>query len=61
MTTVKSQQQEQEELQSSLLVWQNIKARYIDAIILVRKEEDYYTFDSDAAIVNTMMGTRVLY
>ena len=43
---------------NSFHAWQNIKAKYKDAIILVRHENEYYTFDSDAEIVCTMLAIK---
>lgn len=45
-------------LNNSFRAWQNIKAKYMDAIILVRYENDYYTFGSDAEIVSTMIDMK---
>src|SRR3954470_12592498 len=43
-------------LNNSFLAWQNIKAKYMDAIILVRHENEYYTFGSDAETLSRMLG-----
>ncbi len=35
--------------------WQKLKARYMDAIVALRRDKDYYIFDSDAEIVMGVM------
>jgi|SRR3954453_5094948 DNA mismatch repair ATPase MutS len=49
-----SKEEESKLLNNSFLSWQNIKSKYVDAIMLVRYENEYYAFDSDAEIVSTM-------
>lgn len=36
--------------------WQNIKRKYREAIVLVRHENEYLTFNSDAVAVSSVMG-----
>ncbi len=36
-------------------IWQRLKARYPDAIVMLRRANDYYVFDSDAQIVTGVM------
>lgn len=43
------------ELGNSFLAWKNIKAKYMDAIILVRHENEYYTFGKDAGVLADML------
>ena len=41
---------------NSFLAWQYIKTKYMDAIILVRHENEYCTFGSDAEIVAHLLN-----
>lgn len=36
-------------------LWKKLKARYMDAIVMLRRDKDYYIFDSDAEIVTGVM------
>jgi len=46
---------EDKALQSTYTVWQYMKAKFADVIVLVRKDGHYYTFSSDAKVVSTLM------
>src|SRR5690349_6879550 len=55
MTTRKTRQKDTS-LHSTLQVWRHIKAKYAETIVLVRKEDNYFTFGSDAEVVSIIMG-----
>ena len=44
-------------LQETFQMWQKLKARYTDAIVIIRKGNDYYSFESDAQIVSSVMNS----
>ena len=46
-------------LQSTYTVWQSMKAKFADVIVLVRKDDYYFTFGSDAEIVSKLMGLKM--
>jgi DNA mismatch repair protein MutS len=41
-------------------VWKTIKAKYISAIVLVRRGEHYFTFCDDAIIVNQITSIEII-
>ncbi|TKK70368.1 hypothetical protein FC093_06370 [Ilyomonas limi] len=51
-----SKEEESNQLSNSFLAWQHIKAKYSNAIILVRHDNEYYTFGSDAEVLSVMLG-----
>jgi len=39
--------------------WKVIKQKYLDAVVVMRKEETYITFDNDAIIVNQVVSIKL--
>lgn len=42
-------------LKETYETWLSLKSRYRDAVVLLRREGDYYSFDSDAEIIVGVM------
>ena len=42
-------------LKETYELWLKLKALYMDAIVMLRRDQDYYVFDSDAEIVIGVM------
>jgi DNA mismatch repair ATPase MutS len=45
----------------SFQVWKTIKTKYADTIVLVRTDEHYFTFGSDAVTVNKITSVEITF
>ncbi|TKK64857.1 hypothetical protein FC093_21630 [Ilyomonas limi] len=59
MNTNNSIKTEEKALQPTFQVWQHMKVKFPDVIVLVRKDDHYYTFGNDAEIVSTLMKIKI--
>jgi len=58
MNTENPIQIENKMLQSTFLVWQSMKVKFPDVIVLIRRDDHYYTFGSDAEVVSILMDLK---
>ena len=56
VSNIISKDEQSHSLNHTFIAWQNIKTKYMDAIILIRQGNEYYTFGSDAEVVSIMLG-----